>query len=378
MTNESPALSFQPAMKNSPQHVSLAAIAEKAFCSRATVSLALRDDPSIPKTTRDRIQTLAKRMNYQPNPYLSRLLAETARTRHGNRGAVIAYLDTQPLWEGWENARPPGFDAACQRAGEHGFKIDYFPLSKPNEFPKQLNKMLWTRGVAGLLIPALNYDDLVITGKRTLPIEWDKFCAVEIDDTMMNPVLNRVRHNHLSGIWKALDALEALGYRRIGLCLSTDVDLGTHHRWSAGYLLWRSLRRLDDLPLFLVKKFEAPPLSQWLRNERIEAVISPGTDVFELMREAGINVPGEIGFATLDAWGTDADQVSGINQRRDILNSMAVDLLVTLINRNSKGVPEHPSAWTYSGQWQEGATTRRVSDAPPPPPIEERFLDASQ
>ena len=105
-------------MKTILKHISLANIAREAGCSRSTVSLALRDNPSIPRCTRDRIKALAERMNYKPNPFVSKLLAETARTRYSNRGAVIAYLATQPLWEGWQEHRPPGFEAACRRAQE--------------------------------------------------------------------------------------------------------------------------------------------------------------------------------------------------------------------------------------------------------------------
>jgi len=360
-------------MKKRLDRVTLSDIARETGYSRAAVSLALRDHPSIPQSTCERIKAAAKRLNYRPNPLIAKLLAETVRTRYNNRGSVIAYLDTQPLWKGWQDHRPPGFGAASQRAAEYGFNLEYMPLHDASIPPKKLNRMLWTRGVAGLVIPALDWSPG--TGERTLPIDWEKFSCVEIDDTMIVPALNRVMHNHLSGIWKALDAMEALGYRRIGLCMTSHVDLATHHRWYAGYLAWRVMRGFDgELQPFIEEKLDAAPLCRWLRQERIEAVLAPGTDVFEILLECGIDIPGKLGFASLDIWGPDASRVSGIDQRRDVLNCMAVDLLVTLVNRNSKGIPEHPTSWSYPGQWQSGETTRRVWNAPHPQPLEEQLL----
>ena len=260
-------------MKKRLDRVTISDIARESGYSRGAVSLALRDHPSIPQSTCECIKAAAKRLNYRPNPLIAKLLAETVRTRYSKRGGTIAYLDTQPLWEGWQDHRPPGFGAASQRAAEYGFNLDYFPLHDTAISPKKLNRMLWTRGVAGLLIPAL--DRSLRTGECTLPIEWDRFSCVEIDDTMITPVLNRVVHNHLSGIWKALDALETLGYRRIGLCIKKIVDLATHHRWYAGYLAWRAMRGFDGkLQPFIEEELDAAPLCRWLRQEQLEAVIA--------------------------------------------------------------------------------------------------------
>jgi LacI family transcriptional regulator len=39
-----------------------------------TVSLALRNDPRITVETRDRVQALAKRAGYQPDPHVAELM----------------------------------------------------------------------------------------------------------------------------------------------------------------------------------------------------------------------------------------------------------------------------------------------------------------
>ena len=60
------------------------------------------------------------------------------------------------------------------------------------------------------------------------------------------------------------------------------------------------------------------------------------------------------------------------------MNCMAIDLLVTLLNRNSKGIPQHPTSWSYPGEWKSGETTRRVREVPHPELIEEQLLDKAK
>ncbi|MGK0236799.1 MAG: LacI family transcriptional regulator [Candidatus Pelagisphaera sp.] len=57
-------------------------IAAKAGVHQTTVSPALGNHPSLPKKTRDRIQGLAKEMDYQPDPALSALIAYRQSTNH--------------------------------------------------------------------------------------------------------------------------------------------------------------------------------------------------------------------------------------------------------------------------------------------------------
>jgi DNA-binding LacI/PurR family transcriptional regulator len=54
----------------------------------STVSLALRNDARLPATTRQRIQALAQRQGYSPNPLVSILMARIRRRDTGYRGTL--------------------------------------------------------------------------------------------------------------------------------------------------------------------------------------------------------------------------------------------------------------------------------------------------
>ena len=57
------------------RRVTLADIAVRAEVHVTTVSLALRNHPRLPAQTRERIQELAKKMGYVPDPFLRALVA---------------------------------------------------------------------------------------------------------------------------------------------------------------------------------------------------------------------------------------------------------------------------------------------------------------
>src|ERR1044071_9901410 len=63
--------------------ITLQEIAEEGHVSRATVSLALRNHPSIPSETRGRIQAVANRLGYRPNPLISTLMSYQRRAKGG-------------------------------------------------------------------------------------------------------------------------------------------------------------------------------------------------------------------------------------------------------------------------------------------------------
>src|ERR1700753_2066854 len=76
-----------------PERVCMHHIAARAKVSTMTVSLALRDSPRISSTTRERIQALAAKMGFHPDPAL-RSLAAYRRTRQAAHfTGTIAYVN---------------------------------------------------------------------------------------------------------------------------------------------------------------------------------------------------------------------------------------------------------------------------------------------
>ena len=63
------------------KRTTMADIARKAGVHVTTVSLALRNHPRLPASTRERIQALAKELGYVPDPFLRALVTYRGTNR---------------------------------------------------------------------------------------------------------------------------------------------------------------------------------------------------------------------------------------------------------------------------------------------------------
>jgi DNA-binding LacI/PurR family transcriptional regulator len=348
-------------MKPKKTVVTLRHIAERVGVSRMTVSQALRDDGRIAEATRERVRAAARELGYEPNPRLGTLMSETARTRHGVPGEPLAFMTSEPTREGWTRYDSATYANIEQRAAEHGCRLEPWWIADPDMTPARVNRIIWSRGIRGVIIPNVSGQFFADWG-GTLPIEWDRFCTVEIGGSLRKPAINHVQHDHQAGLFMTLERLEGLGYRRIGLCLRTEDDQRTHHRWSGAYLVWRRLKAYEtELQPLIVEEFEPVAVRRWIRKNRLEAIISPGVLPF---REWGLRVPEKLGFASLDLWGERAASVAGIDQHPGELAAAAVDMLMTLLWRNQRGVPEHPMSLIIPGSWVAGETVRKLRSTP--------------
>ena len=380
------------------ESISLRELARLAGVSPATVSLAMRESPRLAEATKERIRQIASEHGYRPNPRLSRILSETVSSRYQKRSGLIYFIITRYTPETW-NPRNPWFVATANRCRELGYALEPFWLFEPGMTPARANQIMYHRGVDGLIVHSPSYS--LRTGETlTLPIEWEKFCVVEIDDVITAPSLHHVRHDHLSGMWLALQETEALGYRRIGLCLSSDVDFATHHRWTAGYSYWAGVRGLDG-PIRSPFLYDQDPgsLRKWIRTCRLDVVIGPSREILDAIVASGLNIPEDVAFVSLDtdfsAASTEkkgepliqnaADsslmvsqssgdrprhpEMAGIFQCRLEQYVLAADMVASLIARGAHGVPKVTSAWILAGTWQPGATCPpklgRKKTAPP-------------
>lgn len=340
-----------------PHRISLQDIANKAGVSKATVSLALRKHPRIPEKTRARIAEIAERLGYRPNPELSKVMA-TMKQAPSESSGTLAFIRSG-LSNEWENLEKFFFEQISTSAKAYGYQVEPYWLYDPRERPERINKTMWSRGIDGLIIPMI-HPDRYNQGVRTLPIEWEKFCVVEIADTLQEPKINVVRHNHFGGMLQTLSELEALGYTRIGFCMEAGVELRTHHRWTAAYLLWKSMRGLtEQLPMHLPPRYQPKLLIDWVEANRLDVVVSPGVEVYQMLKEQKIRVPKELGFATLHQWGPDSENVTGINQNMKGQALNAVDMLIGMINRKTRGPQKYPIMAIAPGYWVHGSTTRR-------------------
>src|SRR5512145_702370 len=90
-------------MANCPPTMKI--VAAKAAVSSMTVSLALRNHPRIPRSTRERIQTIARELGYRPNPMVHALMAEVRARRPVTSATTLAFITAFPTRDGWRRGQ---------------------------------------------------------------------------------------------------------------------------------------------------------------------------------------------------------------------------------------------------------------------------------
>jgi DNA-binding LacI/PurR family transcriptional regulator len=351
------------------RRTTLADIAKVCDCSAMAVSLALRNHASVSKKRRAEIRAVAKRLNYSPDPTLSALAAYRRAHYPKPTATPIAWISNYPTCNFWNKPNHyvhDYFQGATQRAKEIGYHLEHFWLGEPGMTPQRLSKILYSRGISGILLTPQHKDF------THLNLDWDKFCAVTFGYSLTRPRLHMSTTNHYRSMGMVVRKLRSLGYRRIGLTLYTAHDTRVIHNHYAAYLM--EMLRVppeDQIPALFegdyTKDVEGEKL-KWFRTHRPEVIItSNGTGLDGVLRTEGLRCPEDVGLVSL---GTSerrvvgADRIfSGADENTETIGVAAMDLLVTLMHRNERGVPATPRTVLIDSKWVAGTTVRRINTA---------------
>jgi LacI family transcriptional regulator len=351
----------------SERRPTIRAIAKAANVSPMTVSLALREHPSISPMTRERIRTLAKEMGYRPNPLVATLMSAMRANRPATYSATLALVTAYEQVAVAERASISArrvIEGIRHRAAELGYGLDDFSVREPGMTPRRLSDILHARGIPGLVLPGLP------KAGGHLSLKWDRFAACAVGFTLVRPNLHRVVNHQYHTMRMAVRELTRRRYARIGLALWAGMNRRVDGTWLAAFLLHQNSipakRRVPPfLPEFFTDKpnqsdFETqyrPQFVKWLHRHKPDAVVGIDPGMVRWMRESGFSVPGDAGFVHLD-WAPELGDCAGVDQNHDLIGAAAVDITVAQLHRNERGIPAHPHVTMIESQWREGGTIR--------------------
>lgn len=90
--------------------------------------------------------------------------------------------------------------------------------------------------------------------------------------------------------------------------------------------------------------------------------------VLQMLREIGLSIPGDLGFATSDHHHA-YEGIAGFDSRLDLLGEASIDLVSSRLNRNEFGPPKNARTVVVHGEWIDGASlTNRLPEADPKAP----------
>lgn len=325
-------------------------VAFAAGVARSTVSLALRNDRSIPPATRSRIFAAAEKLGYKTNPLVSALMTALHARRTSHKHTVLAYVTTDPEVAPWRDFRMfiEMHEGARDRALDLGYRLEEFALRASGMTPKRYVQMLQARGILGLLIAPLPH------GERAIELDLTHFAVVGIDMSVLAPPIERVSNDHFQSAMLAVEKCAELGYRRIGLVVSRHVSERLEHRWLAGFRLAQERMPVSRRLRPLIPETTGDivgALPAWCRKERPDVVI-----MSELNPHRQYPLPANIGVASLSLEEPSRGSISGIFQDNRSMGAIAIEHLVARLERCEFGPDNRGRLQLMAGRWEPGTT----------------------
>ncbi|MDX2111011.1 MAG: LacI family DNA-binding transcriptional regulator [Verrucomicrobiota bacterium] len=345
------------------RRITLLDIAQRANCTKATVSLALKGHPRLMESTRKRICALALEMGYKPDPLVSTIAQHRWQHTGGNSIAYV-YNDLPEITDIGRTVNSNQFyylGAACQ-ADKMGYTIESFNLNKIGG-SKRLDQILKARGIRGVLLGKF------IEPHPDFALNWHNYSAVSLSSGPFQPEvkLHHVNFSAFEQVEFAIRKVISLGYKRIGITLlrhPQDIE-DDRKRWgaiTAAQWIDSTIVRLFPLvyPATIQEEDLTKLLRQWYKKQKLDAVIGfNSTTYWHLTGYMNVSVPGEVGFAQLHANPLAAAmpiELSGVNDVNYSVGKLSVRIMDVNLRGNETGVPEEPLIHHVTFDWVDGVT----------------------
>jgi LacI family transcriptional regulator len=352
LTNSEIAADRRPTMKD---------VAKETGYHITTISLALREHPSIPLETRKRIEDAARRMGYQRNPVFQALSRFRQQGRVRAPSPRIAYLENFGAGSGMKRSphQQVFLEGAKRQAELLGYQLDILAVGEDDHDARSASQYLRAHSVAGLVIG--NFQP----GYAEIALNWDAYAVAKIHSRHTDPDVTVVANDQLREVRLAFRQLSALGYQRIGLAVGRADEDACGHRHTAGYLMESSSIPPDQQipPLIFPYYSDTSTLSgmigRWVRRHRIDVVLCNWSSIQAMLESEGLRVPQDVACASLCLCGPAPDNLAGIRPNLLLVGERAVSIVVTQLKSGQLGPPETPSSIYVQSTWQEGPTAPR-------------------
>ena len=337
--------------------VTLRNIAKVAGVHFTTVGLALRNDRRIRPATAAKVQAVARALGYTRDAMLSALTTYRHSNLHHFSGVIahISTYDTAELGLARNITAQKLTEAATACAQSQGFGFESFQINAPGMTGMQLSRILRARGIQGIVLSPR----MPVPGPMPA-LEWEYFSTVAVGYSITNLRIHRACVHHAYNIRLCLHTLRARGYRRIGLIMQYDVfernfGIGPGSFYAEQCLLPES----DRVTPLIVREITKPGLSKWLCEQRIDCVILTDhpLEIQAWIKELKYEVPEEMGICLACRYGM-TDGIAGIDEQMELLGEAAVNVLVSMLQHNEKGLPVSPHYTLIEGLWVERPTVR--------------------
>jgi DNA-binding LacI/PurR family transcriptional regulator len=325
--------------KFTKRKITIKDIARLAYVSHTTVSRALNDKSRIRKETKERILSIARELNYQPNFIARSLVMRRTKTL----GLVITtivnpfYMD---LAHGIERT-----------AIGLGYNIILCCTHSDSLIEKQYIDMLRSKGVDGIIFTSAHMDD-----ENIVRLAEEGFPIILVNRRTYHPIVKeRVDYVGVDNMWGGLLAVEhliKLGHQRIGMIGGSLESSVGFERLEGGKKALKIFGLQEKDVYFLEGNFLKE--SGYRGGKRFLKMAEPPTAIFatndymalgtyEAILEEGFKVPEEIaivGFNDIEFAAMKGIELTTIGQKKYEMGAHAVKTLVERIEGRKVGPSE--------------------------------------
>lgn len=321
-------------------------ISLEAGVSQATVSRALKNDARISAAVRSRIQAIATRMGYRPDPQVSKLMAHMRSMRETQFQTLLGFI--LPLEEYQNTYMRDMLCGARARAETLGYVVNELRSGMGKKDIRALNRVLRARGVEGIVLSPR-------TGLEPAPDGLDLTHIAAVSCASFEEVLpvHQVRSGHFTNMSLLLEEMKKKEWKRPGLVTWQDFD--RRQRWAPRmgyYHYYHDLLGETPPPIFDWHEHidrAAPAFLEWFREQQPDGllVVSPiiVKEINHILSHAKIRKK----IPMLCIGHTPAGS-HGINEKPVMIGSAAVDILTSHILRNETGWPSDVKMMSLQGE----------------------------
>lgn len=335
--------------------ITITELARALGLGKSTVQRVLSGAGKVSEETRERVLEKAKEMGYKRNLYFAALASQ--RKRGNSAKPLVHYV----------NRNLPRSDPGSMGLREADYLKEYatkagleFKVVDPAEepHPKQLPKILWHQGTAGVLLG--NCGEEFMEGL-------DALAGVPVLNLMTTNALpyNRVGFDVAKAVHMCWQKLREHGYRRIGCAVMRHFPENNDDRLRYGAALVAVAEDGDTKepvpPLFVhLAATGEPKMVEWLKQHKPEAVIGFGTGGFWICREVlGKGVP----YVALHAgMRPESSFVPGVRQPLPVHAENSIRVIDTMIRHADCGVPSNRYSLLIDPMWHDGVGIDKIGD----------------
>lgn len=319
-----------------PTRVTLRDVGQLAGVSHTTAFRVVNGYKNVAAATRVRVEAAIRDLDYHPDPALSALSAYRHANSPTRSGATLAFFNC----DGSTHTEAV-FQGVKQEASHLGYSVESFRLSPDRKEQTRLNRILYNRGVQGLLFGP-SYDRWQLEGW-----DWSKYASVSLGPLQHKPPFHAVAIDYFHAAMTSCAELHRLGCRRIALVVNPHLDHRTCHRWFGGYCA--GLEGFPQPVLNAGPLWNSPDLPDWLASKKADGMLAIDSGFPERSRETW-SIGRELGLNVVLLIDDHLPGLTAITFDRERVGTEGVRVVHHLLMKRELGLPEEPKMVALQGR----------------------------